>query len=98
MMKNFEAAPPGDYYDKNGNHLGSDGKNDDKAYFADGINSDGSFKNAKELSVSNSVLNQLANTVAEESSGNWKESFAIASTIVNLSNYKNKNCFIYTSN
>ncbi|MDQ6528085.1 RHS repeat-associated core domain-containing protein [Flavobacterium sp. LHD-85] len=81
----------GDYYDSSGNHLGSDGINDNKAYYADSKNADGTFQNARELSVSNSVLNQFANTVAEESSGNWQESFALASSIVNLANYKGKN-------
>ena len=100
----------GDYYDKDGKHLGSDGKTktitvgkgkkamtkkvaDDKAYYATSVklNNKGlveSAENSVELRVSNSVLNQLANTTAEESSGDMKESFAIASAIVNLSIYK----------
>jgi hypothetical protein len=40
--------------------------------------------------MSNSDLNKYANTVAEESSGNKKESFAIASTIKNIANSKNQ--------
>lgn len=43
------------------------------------------FDNAKKLSVSNSVLNQYANTVAQESSGDKTESYALASAISNLS-------------
>jgi hypothetical protein len=75
----------GDYYGKDGKHLGSDGnKDDNKAYQADSKNADGTFKNAVLLSVTNSVLNQLANTVAHESSGKMEESFAIASTITNI--------------
>lgn len=38
----------GDYYDREGNHLGSDGINDDKAYIADSKNANGTFNNAKE--------------------------------------------------
>jgi RHS repeat-associated protein len=85
-----EYEDPGDYYNIQGQRLGSDGKDDDKAYLAEGKNDDGTFKNAEQLSVSNSVLNQFANTVAQESSGQWKESYGIASAIVNLSKYKNK--------
>jgi RHS repeat-associated protein len=102
----------GDYYDKNGQRLGSDGKTkkitigkgkkavtkeiaDDKAYIATSVrlNDKGLVESAEglvELKVSNSVLNQLANTTAEESSGNKYESYAIASAIINLSNYKGK--------
>ena len=101
----------GDYYDKKGNHLGSDGKTktittgkgknkktkevaDDKAYIADSVSLEKGLvvaaNNSKELDVSNSTLNKLANTVAEESSGNKEESFGIASAINNLSKYKGK--------
>ena len=79
----------GDYYDKNGNHLGSDGIDDDKAYYADGKNADGTFRNARELNISNSELNQFANTIAVESgaekSGSWQESFGIGLAIRNMS-------------
>ncbi len=84
-----DGALDGDYYDSKGNHLGSDNIVDDRAYIADGKNSDGTFKNAKELSVSNSVLNQFANTIAVESgaekSGSWQESFGIGLAIRNMS-------------
>jgi RHS repeat-associated protein len=83
-------APFGDYYNSQGKHLGSDHINDDRAYHATSRNADGTFNNARRLSVSNSVLNQLANTVAIESSGNLKESFALASTINNIAKSKNK--------
>jgi hypothetical protein len=79
----------GDYYNKKGEHLGSDGEIDDKAYIADGKNTDGTFQNAKELNISNSVLNQFANTIAVESgsdkSGSWQESFGIGLAIRNMS-------------
>ena len=93
----------GDYYGKNGKHLGSDGIKDNLAYTATGVKKQeimeegkgtGKYKtiyeNAVKLSVSNSLLNQYANTVAQESSGNKLESYALASAINNLSkvNYK----------
>jgi RHS repeat-associated protein len=84
----------GDFYDTDGNHLGSDGIDDDKAYVADSKNADGTFKNAKELSVSNSVLNQFANTIAVESgaekSGSWQESYGVGLAIRNIATAKNK--------
>lgn len=49
-------ANDGDYYSKDGQYLGNDGIDDDKAYVADGKNDDGTFKNATELSVPHSVL------------------------------------------
>ncbi len=77
-------------YKLKGEHIGNDGINDDKAYYSTSRNADRTFSNVRELSVSNSTLNQLANTVAEESSGNWKESFGLASSISNIANLKNK--------
>ena len=81
----------GDYYTRDGAYVGSDGIKDDKAYVS---NSKGkvSFKNHNftELSVSNSTLNQFANTIAQESSGNRLESYALASAIMNISMYKHK--------
>lgn len=95
------ASDPGDYYGNDGRYHGSDGNNkDNKAYTADAavttqskgangkVTTTTEFINAKELPVSNSTLNVLANTVAQESSGDVKESYALASTIVNLANYK----------
>ncbi|MDI9359139.1 MAG: hypothetical protein QM528_09330, partial [Phycisphaerales bacterium] len=89
----------GDYYDKKGSHLGNDGKKDNLAYTSTGArqqeimkNGKGTgkfetiFDNAQKLSVTNSVLNQYANTVAQESSGDATESYAIASAISNLAN------------
>lgn len=59
----------GDYYDKNGNHLGSDGINDNKAYIADSKNSDGTFGNAKLLPIGNKELLDRSTWVYGESSG-----------------------------
>jgi RHS repeat-associated protein len=104
----FDPDGLGDYYSRDGRHLGSDGKKDNLAYVATGvqmfdikdetgnvIGQKPNFENAEELSVSNSVLNQYANTVAVESSGDREESFAIASTIKNLAAYKGKS-ILYT--
>ena len=43
-----------------------------------------------DLNINNDDLNIFANSTAKESSGNKKESYAIASTIVNLATYRNK--------
>jgi RHS repeat-associated protein len=59
----------GDYYTLEGIWLGSDGKNDDKAYTAESKNEDGSFKNAKELSIGNTELLDRATWVHGESGG-----------------------------
>ena len=59
----------GDYYGTNGQWLGSDGINDNKAYTATSKNSDGTFNNAKELSISNSELLDRATWVHGESGG-----------------------------
>jgi len=93
----------GDYYTKNGIRLGSDGINDNLAYTASGVtkedikDEDGNvtgqkttFNDSQKLSITNDDLNIYANTVAAESSGNKTESFAIASAISNISEYKGK--------
>ena len=46
----------GDYYNKNGSYLGTDNIDDKKVYVADSKNADGSFSNAKALSVTHDVL------------------------------------------
>jgi RHS repeat-associated protein len=46
--------------------------------------------NTSELSVGNSTLGKFANAIINESSGDQTESYALASTIMNLSRYKNK--------
>ena len=59
----------GDYYSYRGKWLGSDGNVDDKAYVATGKNSDGTFANAKELSIGNKELLDRATWVCGESGG-----------------------------
>jgi RHS repeat-associated protein len=59
----------GDYYDTDGNWLGSDGVVDNKAYVAVSRNSDGTFNNARELPISNSELLDRATWVYGESGG-----------------------------
>ncbi len=59
----------GDYYTFSGQWLGSDGKNDDKAYTATGKNPDGTFQNAHELSIGNKELLDRATWVHGECGG-----------------------------
>ena len=85
----------GDYYNKSGKLLGNDGVKNNKAYLATSVLTDkkGIVTSATDkslLPVTNDVLNQYANTVAQESSGNKQESYALASAISNLSKYKKK--------
>ena len=84
----------GDYYNKAGRWLGNDGRKDNIAYLADAVSKDKAGRNhsqnANVLSLKNSELNIFANTVAQESSGNKIESFALASAIKNLADYKGK--------
>ncbi|WP_294297459.1 DUF6443 domain-containing protein [uncultured Chryseobacterium sp.] len=70
--------PVGDYYNKLGKYLGSDGKNDNKVYVADNRNSDGSFSNAKELNTTHSQFQIMSNIIKAESSGNPMESLMLA--------------------
>ena len=65
----------GDYYNKSGKLLGNDGVKNNKAYLATSVITDkkGVVTSATDkslLPVTNDVLNQYANTVAQESSGN----------------------------
>ncbi len=83
----------GDYYKKDGTHLGSDGQTDNRVYTAESVTKNESgdvidAKNKKELSVTHSTLKAFAGTVIGESSGNKTESYAIASAIKNLSDYQ----------
>lgn len=76
-------ANDGDYYSKEGQHLGSDGKDDNKVYVADGVtkNDKGivtSANNAQDLGVTHSDFQVSANVVKHESSGNKDESLWIA--------------------
>ncbi len=92
----------GDYYDKEGKHLGKDRNDDNKAYVTtlDVIDKTKNEKGetdwekvilkSKLLKLSNSELNIFANTISQESSGNKLESYGIASAINNLANLKGK--------
>ncbi|MDR6160262.1 RHS repeat-associated protein [Chryseobacterium sp. SLBN-27] len=70
--------PAGDYYNKLGKYLGSDGKNDNKVYVADSRNSDGSFNNAIELNTTHSQFQIMSNIIKAESSGDSTESLMLA--------------------
>ncbi|WP_407648321.1 RHS repeat-associated core domain-containing protein [Chryseobacterium formosus] len=70
--------PVGDYYNKLGKYLGSDGKNDNKVYVADSRNSNGSFSNAKELNTTHSQFQIMSNVIKAESSGDATESLMLA--------------------
>jgi len=59
----------GDYYTENGQWLGSDGIDDNKAYTATSKKSDGTFNNVSELPISNSELLDRATWVHSESGG-----------------------------
>ena len=59
----------GDYYSYSGKWLGSDEIDDNKAYVATGKNSNGTFANAIELSISNTELLDRATWVCGESGG-----------------------------
>ncbi len=85
----------GDYYTSNGVLQGKDKFQDNKAYLIASAtkDKDGNFINPKLLPVTNSVLNQYANTVAQESSGDKLESYALASAISNLAAYKKKSIY-----
>jgi hypothetical protein len=89
-------ADPGDYYSKNGKHLGNDGIDDKKVYVADSKNKDGTFNNATDLGVTHDSFTTSSNVVKHESSGNKEESLSIAHTANNAKDnnaidYKRKN-------
>ncbi|MCX6232917.1 MAG: hypothetical protein NTZ33_15415 [Bacteroidetes bacterium] len=83
----------GDYYNKNGKHLGSDGKTvtvgegkdakqvpDDKVYTADEKNKDGTFSNVVDLNITHTqFLNKAATVYGESSHTSDEEAWAIAS-------------------
>jgi uncharacterized protein RhaS with RHS repeats len=68
----------GDYYNKNGEYLGTDNIDDKRTYVADNKNSDGTFSNAQELSLNHDDFTTAANVVKNESSGDKTESLWIA--------------------
>ena len=91
-------SPDGDYYRVDGAYLGSDGKNDDKAYvvaddavLSGAVNPDNGAvswvlrkSGIADLGVSNSTLMGFASLVDNESSGPKDESYAIASVTMNF--------------
>jgi len=80
-------APFGDYFDWNGNYLGSDEEDDEKVYVADSkTNLDGAttFNNARDLGVTMSVFSAFASMIWNESSGNKTESYALANATMNF--------------
>jgi hypothetical protein len=86
----------GDYYDKDGKHLGSDGKDDDKVYKADGVTKNDKglvteATNSNDLGVKHSELLKMAAVSYGESSAGVtdnKELYAISSSIQNARNGK----------
>ncbi len=77
----------GDYYDTDGNHLGSDGIDDNKVYTADGKNEDGSFSNAQELSITHTEFQTISGIVKHEAgTSNTNENLWIAHTANNAAN------------
>ena len=81
-------ATDGDYYSKSGEHLGSDGKDDNKVYVADAVtkNDKGivtSAQNSSDLGVTHSEFAISSNVVKHESSGDKTESLWIAHTANN---------------
>jgi RHS repeat-associated protein len=86
----------GEYYNKNGKHLGSDGIDDKKVYVADSKNEDGTFSNSQELATNHDDFRTSANVVKHESSGDKEESQWIAHAANNAKDnnavdYKKKN-------
>jgi hypothetical protein len=65
----------GDYYNVNGQYLGSDGKDDNKVYIAEQRNSDGSFKNAKELSITHTNFQTISNIIKQEGASRDAEEY-----------------------
>ena len=83
----------GDFYNKDGQHLGSDGIDDDKVYVADDItkNDQGlviGATNSQELGMTHSEFQKTANIIKHESSGNQTESLWIAHTANNAKDVK----------
>lgn len=90
----------GDYYKMDGTYLGSDGKNDDKVYVADGVKktdvkndkgevtgTQNEFANAKELAISHTQFQTIAAIVKHEAgTSDANENLWIAHTANNASN------------
>ena len=82
----------GEYYNENGEYLGTDNIDDKKVYVADKKNEDGTFSNAKDLGVTHDEFSTSANVVKHESSGDKTESLWIAHT---ANNAKDNNAIDY---
>lgn len=82
----FYKKTTGEADEKNSNYKGAS----KKAYAVNEFKE--KYNNAEviDLKLNNDDLNIFANTTAQESSGNKNESYALASAIVNLANYRNK--------
>ena len=83
----------GDFYNKEGQHLGSDGIDDDKVFVADNVtkNDQGlvtGSTNLQELNMTHSEFQKTANIVKHESSGNQTESLWIAHAANNAKDVK----------
>ncbi|GAL86398.1 Rhs family-like protein [Sporocytophaga myxococcoides] len=102
-INRIDPSGMGDYYSKEGKHLGNDGKEDDKAYVTSPEEVNKNTKNKVTnwenvaqskvttlLSVTNTTLKNFAATVYAESGGPKEESFAIASATVNYGNSSGK--------
>ncbi len=91
----------GDFYNREGEWLYSDGKKDNKAYVVDNVNEctpkgSETTQVTTELSVSNSELLKLAGTsYGESSTSNVKEeTYAISNAIINNKNARGENATI----
>jgi RHS repeat-associated protein len=83
----------GDFYNKDGQHLGSDGIDDDKVYVADDVTKNDKglvtgSTNSQELNMTHSEFQKTANIVKHESSGNQTESLWIAHAANNAKDVK----------
>ena len=78
-----------DFYTKSGSWLGADGQKDNKVFTADGINQDGTFNNANQLSVTHTEFQKSSNVVRQEShSTDSNEDLWIAHTANNAKGSK----------
>jgi RHS repeat-associated protein len=78
-----------DFYTKSGSWLGADGQKDNKVFTADGINQDGTFNNANQLSGTHTEFQKSSNVVRQEShSTDSNEDLWIAHTANNAKGSK----------
>jgi RHS repeat-associated protein len=98
----------GDYYTLYGQYLGSDGIDDNKAYIAMGGDLmfasmqyetwRSSYSVVQELPVSNSTLLNFAGLIYGESSGDYLESYAIGSAVMNFIQQANNSGYSHNLN